>query len=172
MHLVGALHAKVEPKLAALMRKAKDQAWSSTLAYRSRHQRRTGHTHRDRLPEVITLQYNMLDRKLEEASLWRTSAALASCAWAGGRRQVGRHQRRAGAARTGMTRVPELALRLCSPIPTCPVALSGMSIMRTWKKTWPSPLTGARSAREAGAINEHLARMKALADLYCTGCKY
>jgi len=166
---------KVEPKLAALMRKAKDQGVIKHIGV-------SFHDTNENLvklietgyPEVITLQYNMLDRKLEEGiALARERGIGIVCMGPVGGGRLGVTSDALAQLVPGVTRVPELALRFVLANPNVSVALSGMSIMQHVEENLAvASDERTLSAEEQAAINEHLARMKALADLYCTGCKY
>ena len=124
--------------------------------------------------EVITLQYNMLDRKLEEgmaAAREKGIGVVVMGPVAGGR--LGAGSEVLEQAIPGVDRVPELALRFVLSNPDVSVALSGMSTMQHVEEN----LTTASEAvsfsdDDKAAIAEHLERLKKLADLYCTGCEY
>jgi predicted aldo/keto reductase-like oxidoreductase len=74
---------------------------------------------------------------------------------------------------SGVARIPELAMRFVLANPHVHVALSGMSTMAQVEDNLrtcsdPQPLDEA----EYAALLNHLATMKTMAELYCTGCGY
>jgi hypothetical protein len=70
-------------------------------------------------------------------------------------------------------RIPDLALRFVLTNPSVTVALSGMSTMQMLQENLATTSGAATlSADDYVAINAQLSRLKALADLYCTGCGY
>jgi uncharacterized protein len=166
---------KVEPRVAGWMRKAKDQGLI-------RHICCSFHDNNAALlklvasgyPSVITLQYNMLDRQLEEGIDAAHAAGMGVVAMGpvgGGR--LGDASSVLGGLVPGIARVPELALRFVLSNRCVDVALSGMSTMAMVEENIrvcadPSPLTDA----DRQSIGEHLARLKKMADLYCTACNY
>ncbi len=125
-------------------------------------------------PEVITLQYNMLDRQLEEGIALAHERGIGVVVMgpvAGGRLGVSSPVLKE--LIPGVERVPELALRFVLANPNVSVALSGMSTMQQVEENLATasderPL----SEEELEAIRTHLARLEAMADLYCTGCGY
>ncbi len=125
-------------------------------------------------PEVITLQYNLLDRQLEEsiALAHEKGIGIVAMGPVGGGRLGAPNEVLSGVA-PGIARVPELALRFVLANPHIDVALSGMSEMRHVTENLdtsedPVPL----NAGHREAIRQHLERLKRMADLYCTGCNY
>jgi hypothetical protein len=125
-------------------------------------------------PEVITLQYNLLDRQLEDGIARAREKGVGVVVMgpvAGGR--LGASSEVFETMLPEVRRVPELALRFVLSNPNVSVALSGMSDMRQVEENLAtasdtSSLTGADRA----AVEEHLARLKEMADLYCSGCGY
>jgi len=70
-------------------------------------------------------------------------------------------------------RVPELALRFVLANPNVSVALSGMSAMAHVEENLATATDGVSlTPADQAAMDEQLARLKGLADLYCTGCRY
>lgn len=124
--------------------------------------------------EVITLQYNMLDRKLEEgmaAAREKGIGVVVMGPVAGGR--LGAGSEVLEQAIPGVDRVPELALRFVLSNPDVSVALSGMSTMQHVEENLATASEAVSfSDDDKAAIAEHLERLKKLADLYCTGCEY
>ena len=123
---------------------------------------------------VITLQYNLLDRKLEDgiACAHAKGIGVVVMGPVGGGRLGGD----SGALRPLqriVKRMPELALRFVLNNPNVSVALSGMSTMQQVDENLAvaSDPVSLQPADEA-LIREHLARLQEMADLYCTGCGY
>jgi len=125
-------------------------------------------------PDVITLQYNMLDRSLEDPIAEAHERGIAIVAMgpvAGGR--LGATSKTFEEMVPGIKRVPELALRFVMGNPNVDIALSGMENMTHLEEntaTASDPVTLTNEHR--ALINEQLARLKELSRLYCTGCKY
>ncbi len=125
--------------------------------------------------DVVTVQYNLLDRSNEEGIAYAHEKGLGVVIMgpvAGGRLGFASEKIMAmlpGAARS----TPEVALRFVLANPNVSCALSGMSTMEQVKENLevasrPEPL----SAEEREAIEAALEENKKLADLYCTGCEY
>lgn len=125
-------------------------------------------------PEVITLQYNILDRKLEEGIAYAHAKGIGIVVMGpvgGGR--LGVTSPVLEKLVPGVQRVPELALRFVLANPGVSVALSGMSAPQHVAEnlaTAADPVT--LSPADRAAIEEHLSRLQAMADLYCSGCEY
>ena len=124
--------------------------------------------------ESITLQYNMLDRKLEEGIALAHEKGIGIVVMgpvAGGR--LGTSSPVLQELIPGVNRVPELALRFVLSNPNVCVALSGMSTMQQVTENLATAAEEiSLTAEEKAAIDEHLERLKNMADLYCTGCSY
>ncbi len=165
----------VEPKMSKLMLKAKDQGLIKHIctSFHDTNENlikliNTGY------PEVITLQYNLLDRRLEEGIALAHERGIGIVVMgpvAGGRLGVDSPVLRELVP--GVERVPELALRFVLSNPHVSVALSGMSTMQHVVENVAiasdeTPLT----AEDRKAIQVQLERLQAMADLYCTGCSY
>jgi len=165
----------VEPKLGKLMRKAKDQGLIKHIgcSFHDTNENlinlvNTGYA------EVITLQYNMLDRQLEEGIALAHERGIGVVVMgpvAGGR--LGVSSSVLSDMVPGVNRVPELALRFVLSNPNVSLALSGMSTMQQVEEN----LVTASAAKtlsddDKAAIDSQLARLKEMADLYCTGCGY
>jgi len=166
---------KVEPRISKWMRKAREQGLIKHICC-------SFHDNNEALlklvasgyPSVITLQYNLLDRQLEEGISAAHAAGIGVVAMgpvAGGR--LGDASSVLGGLVPGIERVPELALRFVLSNPDVTVALSGMSTLRMVEENVqicadPVSLTNA----DRQAIGTHLERLKNMADLYCTGCNY
>ncbi|MCL1857438.1 MAG: aldo/keto reductase [Kiritimatiellaeota bacterium] len=165
----------VEPKLSKLMMKARDEG-------KIRHICCSFHDTPEALmkiidtgyPEVLTIQYNMLDRKLEEAiakAHEKNIGIVVMGPVAGGR--LGAQNPVFASMLPQLQRVPELALRFVLANPGVTVALSGMSSLEQVKENVviaSDPATLSETDR--AAIDEHLERLKKMKDLYCSGCGY
>jgi len=124
--------------------------------------------------ESITLQYNMLDRQLEDAMAYAHSKNIGIVVMGpvgGGR--LGMPNDVLGNIFPDVKRIPELALRFVLSNPNVTIALSGMSTMTHVEEN----LATASDERtltdtERLIINQQLDRLKRMADLYCTGCGY
>ena len=124
--------------------------------------------------DVVTLQYNLLDRSNEPA--------LAACRKAGmgvivmgpvGGGRLGTPSDALRKMLPGARTVPEVALRFVLANPNVTIALSGMSEMKHVEENIrvaarTSPLSATEKRRVKAALN----RFGKLADLYCTGCSY
>jgi predicted aldo/keto reductase-like oxidoreductase len=125
-------------------------------------------------PESLTVQYNMLDRSLEDAIAYakEKNIGLVVMGPVGGGR-LGIRSDVFEKLLPGIERVPELAMRFVLNNPNVTLALSGMSTMEQVEENIAvCSDTISLSAADAAAIEEHLERMKEMAKLYCTGCKY
>jgi len=125
-------------------------------------------------PEVITLQYNMLDTQLESgiALAAQKGVGIVVMGPVGGGR-LGVRSEVMGSLVAGIERVPELALRFVLSNANVSVALSGMSTMQQVEEniaTAADEISLSESDREA--IRQHLDRMSEMSKLYCTGCGY
>jgi predicted aldo/keto reductase-like oxidoreductase len=125
--------------------------------------------------EVFTVQYNMLDRQLEPAIAKAHARGVGIVVMgpvAGGRLGVDSNEVFANLL-PAVKRVPELALRFVLANDHATVALSGMSTLQQVTENCAIAAdTIALSAADRAAIDTHLAKLKAMADLYCTGCNY
>lgn len=166
---------KVEPRVAKWMYKARDQGLIRHVCT-SFHDDNAGLLKivESGYPEVITLQYNMLDRQLEEGIALAHERGIGVIAMgpAGGGRLC-EPTEVLGSMMPGVKRVPELALRFVLSNPNVTMALSGMTTMAEVEENVATANDDvALSAEDKAAIDEHLVRLKKMADLYCTGCKY
>ncbi len=166
---------KVEPVIGNWMRKARDQGLI-------RHICCSTHDSCENViklidsgyPAVITLQYNLLDRHLEDAIAHAGEKGVGIVVMgpvAGGR--LGATSDVLTELVPGIDRVPELALRFVLSNPDVSVALSGMSTMEHVEENLAvaSDATGLGD-EEKQAIDEHMQRLGKMAELYCTGCGY
>jgi hypothetical protein len=125
-------------------------------------------------PEVITLQYNMLDRSLEEgiAHAAEKGVGVVVMGPVGGGR-FGVSSDAFESALPEVKRVPELALRFVLANPNVSLALSGMSTIEQVEenvKTCGDEVVLTDDDRQA--LDDHLARLQNMSDLYCSGCGY
>ena len=165
----------VAPRLSQWMRKAKDQGLIKHIctsfhddAAALRRIIETGYV------DVITLQFNLLDRKLEagiEYAHERGIGIVVMGPVGGGR--LGVRNELFEKLAPGIKRVPELALRFVLSNPHVSVALSGMSTLEQVEENLvcaSDPI--ALTAPDEQQIRTHLARLQKMADLYCTSCRY
>lgn len=165
----------VEPKIGHLMRKAKDQGMIKHIccSFHDSNENlikliNTGYV------ESITLQYNMLDRRLEEgiALAHERGVGIVVMGPVGGGR-LGSATPALEQITPNIKRVPELALRFVLANPNVCVALSGMSEMAHVEENLATASDEVSlTTADKAIIEEQLARLKAMADLYCTGCGY
>jgi len=123
---------------------------------------------------AITLQYNLLDRRLEDGIAYAHEQGIGVIVMgpvAGGR--LGADSAAFASVKHIAARVPELALRFVLSNPHVTVALSGMSTMQQVEENLAiaSDPVALRPGDDV-AIREHLVRLEKLTDLYCTGCRY
>ena len=165
----------VEPRLSKLMQKAKDQGLIKHICF-------SFHDTPENLVKLIetdymdsiTLQYNLLDRRNEDAIALaheRNIGIVVMGPVAGGR--LGTDSSVLSELVPGVKRVPELALRFVLANPNVTVALSGMSTMEHVVENVATASDASElSAADFAAIDEQVKRLQAMADLYCTGCGY
>ena len=165
----------VEPKVGQWMIKAKDQGLIKHIGS-SFHDKvealiklvDTGYV------EVVTLQYNMLDRQLEEGIAHAREKGVGVVVMgpvAGGR--LGATSPILEELLPAIKRVPELALRFVLSNPNVTVALSGMGTLGMVEENAAVASDEVSlSAADRALIAEQLERLKKMADLYCTGCGY
>ncbi|MHB9024729.1 MAG: aldo/keto reductase [Armatimonadota bacterium] len=166
---------QVEPRLGKWMQQAKDQGLIKRICC-------SFHDNNDALMKIvdtgyvesITLQYNLLDRQLEEgiAHAHDKGIGIVVMGPVGGGR-LGVDNPVLAEMVPGIARIPELALRFVLSNPHVSLALSGMSTMEHVEENLrvaSSP--AALTPDDLAAIAEHMERLKKMADLYCSGCKY
>ena len=165
----------IEPHISHWMRKARDQGLI-------RHIVTSFHDDNEALRKIIDtgffesvlLQYNLLDRKLEDGIAHAGEKGVGVIVMgpvAGGR--LGAQNPVFASMLPQLQRVPELALRFVLANPGVTVALSGMSSLEQVKENVviaSDPATLSETDR--AAIDEHLERLKKMKDLYCSGCGY
>lgn len=166
---------EVMPRLSKWMEKARDQKLIKHIAC-------SFHDNNAALrrivdsgyPEVITLQYNLLDRQLADGIAYAHSKGIGVIAMGpvgGGR--LGEPSEVLETLTPEIKRIPELALRFVLANSAIDIALSGMSTMSQVTENLAiadDPVT--LTPENLTAIAQHLARLHKLADLYCTGCRY
>jgi len=124
--------------------------------------------------ESFIVQYNMLDRQLE-AGIARARArgiGIAVMGPLGGGRLADPTEAFASVV-PAIRRTPELALRFVLANPGVSVAMSGMETRQIIDEN--AAIAGSEaplSAEELRTIDQHLVRLKNMAELYCTGCGY
>ncbi len=165
----------VEPRISKWMQKAKDQGLIKHICT-SFHDTNealmklinTGYV------ESITLQYNLLNRTLEEGIAYAKEKGVGVVVMgpvAGGR--LGVRSEVLANLIPGIQRVPELALRFVLSNPGVTVALSGMSTMQMVEENVATAADEVSLTDEDKAvIRAHVERLAEMAKLYCTGCKY
>jgi len=165
----------VEPVMSKWMLKAKDQGLIKHICCSFHDSNEalmkivdTGYV------EAITLQYNLLDRSLEEGIAYAHEKGIGVVVMGpvgGGR--LGADSEVLARMVPGIERVPELALKFVFSNPNVTMAISGMSTMEQVQENLATANdeTGLSEA-DLAAIDEHLERLKEMAKLYCTGCKY
>ena len=165
----------IEPRIGKWMQKAKDQGLIRHICC-STHDKAEGVIKiiDSGYVDVITLQYNMLDRALEDAIAHAKASDIGIVVMGpvgGGR--LGVTSSVLEKLIPGVARVPELALRFVLSNPNVTLALSGMSTMQHVEENLAiASEEVALSQADRQAIDEHLARMKSMSELYCTGCGY
>ncbi len=166
----------VEPRLSKLMHKAKHQGIIKHICC-------SFHDSNEALikivdtgyPDVITLQYNLLDRSLEEgiAHAHANNVGVVVMGPVGGGRLGASTEALAEMLDEDVKRVPELALRFVLSNPHVSVALSGMSTIGHVQENIETASQECKlSDDQVKAVESHLERLKKMADLYCSGCRY
>lgn len=165
----------IEPRLGKWMRKARDEGLIGHICV-------SFHDGNEALrkvvdtgyPEVITLQYNMLDRSLEDGIAYAHSRGIGIVVMGpvgGGR--LGYATDVMKSMVPGSAAMPELALRFVFSNPNISAAISGMSTMDQVRENLATASDGKTlSDGDRKRLEEHLGKLRALADLYCTGCGY
>ncbi|MFW6133297.1 MAG: aldo/keto reductase [Planctomycetota bacterium] len=165
----------LEPKTSKWMLKARDQGLVKHICC-------SFHDGNDALmklvdtgyPESITLQYNLLDRRLAEGIAYAREKGIGVVVMGpvgGGR--LGADSDVLKRMVPGIERVPELALRFVLANPNVTMALSGMSTMQHVEENVATADDEViLSDDDKAALAEHLERLDKMAELYCTGCKY
>lgn len=165
----------LEPRICKWMEKARDEGLIKHICC-------SFHDDSDALMKLVdtgfyesfTVQYNLLDRKLEEGIAYANEKGMGVVVMGpvgGGR--LGNHSEVLADLVPGIERVPELAMRFVLSNPNVTVALSGMSTMEHVEENVEICSDEiSLSDDDQKAIEEHLQRMQDMAKLYCTGCNY
>jgi predicted aldo/keto reductase-like oxidoreductase len=165
----------VEPRISNWMRSAHDQGLIKHICC-------SFHDNNEALIKIIdtgyvesiTLQYNLLNRDLEEGIAHAKEKGIGVVVMgpvAGGR--LGGTSEVLVQAVPGIERVPELALRFVLSNPNVTLALSGMSTMQQVEENVVTAADEVSlSPEDVETIGVHMKRLAEMAKLYCTGCKY
>lgn len=165
----------VKPRVSKWLRKAKDEGLIGHIATSFHDTCDTLRSVVDSgLYESITLQYNILNRDLEEGLAYAHEKGMGVVVMGpvgGGR--LGADSEILSDILPDIKRIPELALKFVMANPNVNVTLSGMSTMEQVEENIavaedPNGLTDP----EVNTINEQIERLKLMADVYCTGCNY
>jgi predicted aldo/keto reductase-like oxidoreductase len=165
----------VEPRIGKWMRRARDQGLIRHICCSFHDDNEalvrlidTGYV------ESITLQYNLLNRDLEEgiAHAKEKDVGVVVMGPVAGGRLGGSSEVLTGLV-PGIERVPELALRFVLSNPNVTLALSGMSTMQQVEENVVTAADEVTlSSEDRQLIQEQADRLAEMANLYCTGCKY
>ena len=171
----GRYESDYRPHISKWMAKAKDQGLIGHVCC-------SFHDDNDALKKIIetdefssiTLQYNLLDRQLEEGMALaheKNIGVVIMGPVAGGR--LAEPSEVLASMVPGVTRVPELALRFVLSNPNVTMALSGMNEMEQVVENLATAKDEVSlSAADRAEIKKRMVGMKEIADLYCTGCGY
>ncbi|MFA6133403.1 MAG: aldo/keto reductase [Phycisphaerae bacterium] len=125
--------------------------------------------------DVITLQYNIMDRQLEEGIAYAHAKGIGIVVMGpvGGGRLGADSEILSQILPPNVRRIPELAMRFVLANPNVAIALSGMSTMQQVEENIATCSDAtALSEVDKAAIDEQLTRLSRMAELYCTGCGY
>jgi hypothetical protein len=125
--------------------------------------------------DVVTCQYNLLDRGNEEsmAAVSEMGVGVVVMGPVAGGRLGFPSEKLQGLLPGKMVSTPELALRFVLANPSISVALSGMNTVEMVEENAATASDEtALSEEERRRIDAMLAENRQLADLYCTGCEY
>ena len=165
----------VEPRLSKWMLAAKDQGLIKHICTSFHDDNAALMRIVDRgYIESITLQYNLLDRKLEEGIAYagEHNVGVVVMGPVAGGRLAGSSDVLTGLV-PGIERVPELALRFVLSNPHVTVALSGMGTLQMVEENAAVASDAIYlTVEDKAAIDEHVQRVTEMEKLYCTGCKY
>ena len=173
----GAYDKKTKPlKLVDEMRKARDEGLIRHIGFSSH-----GEPHDlarivdEGWAEVILCQYNLLDRRNEQAMARaaQRGVGVAVMGPVGGGRLGVPSPKLQALVPGGVATTAELALRFVLANPSVSCALSGMGTMAMVEaNAAAASRDGALTAAELERIRASMEQIKKLADLYCTGCDY
>lgn len=166
---------EISPRISRWMHKAKDRGLVKHIGVSFHDDNTALRTIVDSgYAEVITLQYNLLDRKLEDGIAYAHSKGIGVVVMGplgGGRLALGGERPEPDLGGAGS--VPQLALRFVLNNPYITVALSGMSsIDQVVENVVATGDFISLSAEERTAIQLRFERVSRMAGLYCTGCRY
>ncbi len=171
----GRYESDYRPHISKWMAKAKDQGLIGHVCC-------SFHDKNDALKKIIetdefssiTLQYNLLDRQLEEGIALaheKNIGVVVMGPVAGGR--LAEPSEVLGSMVPGVTRVPELALRFVLSNPNVTIVLSGMNEMEQVVENLATAKDEVSlSDADRADIEKRMVSMKEMAELYCTGCGY
>jgi len=171
----NSLENAVKPRIAGWLQKARDQGMI-------RHICTSFHDNNDALKavvdsgifEVVTLQYNLLDRQLADGIAYaheKNMGVVVMGPVGGGR--LGASSEVLSGMVADVNRVPELAIRFVLSNPNVSIALSGMSATEhVVENVAVASDTTPLSPEDKAAIDRQLERLVAMTDLFCTGCGY
>ncbi len=124
--------------------------------------------------EVVTLQYNLLDRRNAEAMQHARESGMGVVVMGpvGGGRLGLPSEKISQLVGGGVNSTPEAALRFVWGTPGVDVALSGMENMRMLEENARIADTGPFAVGTIEKLNEMVAERKRRSGLYCTACRY
>ncbi len=125
--------------------------------------------------EVVTCQYNLLDRANEDSMAYAHDNGLGVVVMGpvGGGRLGFPSEQLQGLLPSGTSTTPELALRFVLANPNVSIALSGMNTSEMVEENVAAASRDtALTHEERHAVVQALQENRRLADLYCTGCGY
>ena len=125
--------------------------------------------------DVVTCQYNLLDRANEEsmAAVRKMGVGVVVMGPVAGGRLGFPSEKLQGALPGRVVSTPELALRFVLTNPSVSVALSGMNTIEMVEENAATASDEtALTQQEKQQIEAMLQENRRLADLYCTGCEY
>ena len=124
--------------------------------------------------ELLTCQYNYLDRSNEEGIAYAAEKGLGVVVMGpvGGGRLSIMPKGVSGLEDLGADNAAELALRYVLANPGVNIALSGMGSVEMVEQNSAAVDKGALTESEAGTLTAMMDGLKELAQLYCTGCGY
>ena len=125
-------------------------------------------------PDVITLQYNILDRTLEEGIAYAKSKGIGIVGMGPvGGGKLGVNSEVLNHVLPEVKRIPELALRFVLSNENVATALSGMSTMEQVEENLAiTSKETAWSSEEKEIVERHLEKLANMKDSYCTACGY
>ncbi|MDR2558361.1 MAG: aldo/keto reductase [Oscillospiraceae bacterium] len=125
--------------------------------------------------ESVLLQYNLLDRSLEEGLKYAKEKGLGTVIMGpvGGGRLGAPSSVIKGLLKREVKSSAEIAMRFVTANPCVDVALSGMQNLEQLEENAKiAGIENALTVDEIEQINAMMAENKKLSDLYCTGCNY